>query len=150
MAQESRTPRYGQATPEIERLLSDARVMGPSSIERVAWAWGRYGEPDMDAINGAEKTALEAIEAAGLGPAWQAAQEDIRAMTEGSHAQVAWRAETPDVERTAEDALLHAALGLIARPYIDYETYRELIKTMSETLPWLLPAERPDQYRDPR
>jgi hypothetical protein len=150
MAQESTSPRYGPATPAMDRLLSDARVLGPSGIERIAWAWRRYAEPDIQAIVQAERRARQAIEEAGLTEAGDAAEADMRAMTEGHHAQVAWRAEAPAIERTAEDAALHAALGLVAQPHIDHETYRELTKTMSEALPWLLPEERPDQYRERR
>jgi hypothetical protein len=150
MAEETSTGRYGPATGEVERLLADARVVGPSGIERIAWAWKRYEEPGMTAVNEALVKARAAIEAAGLERAWRAAEDDIRAMTEGHHAQTAWRAESGAVGRSAEDAALHAALGLLARPHIDHETYRELVKTMSEALPWLLPEERPDQYRERR
>lgn len=142
--------RYGPQSDDVERLLSDLRVLGPSGIERIAWAWHRYGDPHLSESDKAMETARRAIAENGLEEAWQAAEADVKEMTEGHDAQEAWRAEASSAGRTAEDAALHAAMALVARPSITDDVYRTLVKTASETLPWLLPSERPDQYREPR
>ncbi|HEX4215784.1 MAG TPA: hypothetical protein VIA06_20895 [Candidatus Dormibacteraeota bacterium] len=142
--------RYGPNSAEVQRLLDDGRVLGPSGIERIAWAWRRYATHELGALDDADKAALEMVRKDGLEAAWAAAEQDLRAMTEGHHAQAAWRAEPPNVDRTAEDAALHAALALVAGPQLDGDHYRALVKPMSEALPWLLPAERPDEYRERR
>lgn len=142
--------RYGPNSAEVQRLLDDARVLGPSGIERISWAWGRYATHELGALDDADEAAMEVVRQEGLEEARNAAERDIRAMTEGHHAQEAWRAEPPNVDRTAEDAALHAALALVAGPKLDGRHYRALVKTMSEALPWLLPSERPDEYREPR
>jgi hypothetical protein len=142
--------RYGPGSDDIERLLADTRVLGPSGIERIAWAWKRYSNPQLGECDEAEATARGAIAEHGLEEAWQAAEADLREMTEGHHAQSSWRAEAPAVGRTAEDAALHAALALVVRPHLPVDVYRTLVKTASEALPWLLPSERPDQYRERR
>lgn len=124
------------------------RVLGPSGIERIAWAWRRYGSPHLAECDAALEGARRGVAENGESEAWHAAERDLKELTEGHDAQESWRAEAGDVGRTAEDAMLHAALALIARPFIDAEAYRTLVKTASEALPWLLPSERPDRYRE--
>lgn len=141
--------RYGTQSKDVERLLSDMRVLGPSGIERIAWAWQRYTGPQLADVDQAEKVARQAIAEDGLEDVWKAAEADIKALTEGHFAQEAWRAESESIDRSAEDAMLHAALALVAKPFISVDVYRILAKTGSEALPWLLPNERPDQYREP-
>lgn len=142
--------RYGPDSDNVERLLSDMRVLGPSGIERIAWAWHRYGEPHIAECDSALQAARRAVSENGLDEAWRAADADLRQLTEGHFAQEAWQSEQGSVGRTAEDAMTHAAIALVARPHISDDVYHTLVKTASETLPWLLPSERPDQYREPR
>ncbi len=123
----------------VKRLVDDARVMGPSSIERVVWGWRRYGQATEDA----HRRALEVV---GEDPAWQEAEHAIRSMTEGHSAMEVWRATDEETGRTAEEAALHAALALVARGRISKEDYHALVKPMAEALPWLLPNEPPDPY----
>src|SRR5918911_3375613 len=135
--------RFGPNTEQVERLLADCRVLGPSGIERIAWGTevARVDESEP------ERLAREAVREHRLEAAWQEAERAIRAMTQGGHSSLAWKAEQEGTRRTAEDAALHAALALVAREVLDHETYRALVKPMSEALPWLLPEEPPDQYR---
>lgn len=141
---------YGPNTRVVERLLSDARVLGPSGIERIAWAWKRYTAPAHQECDDALDAARLIVAESGLEAAAEAAEADIRALTEGHNAQEAWKAEAGEGGRTAEDALLHAALALVTRDRVDEGTYRTLVKPMSEALPWLLPDEPPDRYQEPR
>jgi hypothetical protein len=71
----------------------------------------------------------------------------VRRITEGSTSSLAWKAEQEGTRRTAEDAALHAAMGIVARNRLEHDVYRALVKPMSEALPWLLPEEPPDEYR---
>jgi hypothetical protein len=128
----------------IQRLLSDARVMGPSGIERVAWGWRRYAQPELSSCDQACMRAEEKIRSAGLQPALEAAEQELRQVTHGQE----WQAEDQLTGRTAAEAARRAALALIARDWLSHEEYRTLVKPMSEALPWLLPQERPDEYRD--
>ncbi|HZV50237.1 MAG TPA: hypothetical protein VFD49_10775 [Candidatus Dormibacteraeota bacterium] len=129
----------------IQRLLADARVLGPSGIERVAWGWRRYARSELDACDHACARAETAIRSAGLLPALETAEEELRQITHGQE----WRAEDPATGRTAAEAARRAALALMGRDWLSHEEYRTLVKPMSEALPWLLPEERPDPYREP-
>jgi hypothetical protein len=125
----------------VERLLSDARVLGPSGIERIVWGVKTHGDGTDEAVAEAEKVLRES----GREAEWRDAEAALRALTEGSHAQEAWRAEDPDADRTAEDALLHAGLAVVAGEQLAQEYRHALLKPAAEALPWLLPEERPDE-----
>lgn len=139
--------RYGPNTAALERLLSDARVLGPSGIERIAWGWGRYAAGGLEECTSAESNARRLIEDTGRSEAWAAAESDLKELVEGHYAQSAWRSEPASVDRTAEHAATDAALALLVRGELDEHDYRTLAKVMSEALPWLLPNEPPDRYR---
>jgi len=125
----------------VERLLSDARVLGPSGIERIAWGMRTHGVPTADAVADAERILGER----GPEAEWRETEAALRALTEGSHAQAAWRAEDPATNRTAEEALLHAGLALVAGDRLPNEERHALLKAAAEALPWLLPDEPPDE-----
>jgi hypothetical protein len=137
---------YGPNSTQVERLLSDARVLGPSGIERIAWARRHLFLPAGQA-EAAEGEAHRAVSAAGLERAWEAAEADLRGMVEGHHAQQSWQAEDPAVDRTAEDAALNAILALVVKDELGHDEYRTLVKPMADALPWLLPEETPGEYR---
>jgi hypothetical protein len=139
-------PQYGPNSTQVERLLSDARVLGPSGIERIAWA-RRHRLLSAGQAEAAENEARRALGSAGLQAAWEAAEADLRGMVEGHYAQQSWQAEDPVVDRTAEDAALNAILALVVRDQLGHEEYRTLVKPMAEALPWLLPDETPGEYR---
>lgn len=125
----------------VERLLADARVLGPSGIERIAWGLKTHGDGTADAVAEAEQVLRET----GKEAEWRETEAALKALTEGSHSQEAWRAEDPDTDRTAEEALLHAGLALVAGEQLP-DVYRHaLLKPAAEALPWLLPDERPDE-----
>jgi hypothetical protein len=140
------TARYGPRTADLERLLEDTRVLGPSGIERIAWGWRRYEDHELGAVDPAAETARQAIHEAGLGPAWEAVEEELRRLTHGHD----WQAEDVQTGRTAAEAARHAGMALLVRDAIDHQQYRHLVKAMSEALPWLLPEELPDTYRERR
>ncbi len=68
---------------------------------------------------------------------WDEIRNRILDLTEHHDALVAWRAEHGDVAHRAEDALLGAALALLARPELDAADERILLRPLSGTLPWL-------------
>lgn len=140
--------RYGPNTEAVDRLLSDARVLGPSGIERIAWGWTRYAQGGLIACQSAEEAAHRAVDQSGLQDAWKNAEADVRGLVEGHDAQEAWRAEPASVDRTAEHAAIDAALALVARAELSEQDYHTLAKVMSEALPWLVPNEPPDRYRN--
>ncbi len=140
--------RYGPNTEALERLLSDARVLGPSGIERIAWGWSRYAAGGLEACASAERKARRLIDETGRQEAWQAAETDLKELVEGHYAQSAWRSEPASIDRTAEHAAIDAALALVVRSELDEGDYHALAKVMSEALPWLLPNENPDRYRN--
>jgi hypothetical protein len=125
----------------VERLLSDARVLGPSGIERIAWGMKTHVVAADEAVADAERILRER----GREAEWREAEAAIRALAEGSHAQLAWRAEDPETDRTAEEALLHAGLALVARDELPSKERHQLLKPAAEALPWLLPDEPPDE-----
>ncbi len=73
-------------------------------------------------------------------------EEELRRLTHGHD----WQAEDVQAGRTAAEAARHAGMALLARDAIDHLQYRHLVKAMSEALPWLLPEELPDAYRERR
>lgn len=125
----------------IDRLLSDARTLGPSGIERVAEAWGRTAGLDHEHWKAAERAALDAVEAANRMATWDDHRRRFHEDTEGPHALVAWRAEHGPAGHHAESALLGALLALLVRDRIGPDEFRTLAGPMSAALPWLLPGE---------
>jgi len=140
--------RYGPNTEALERLLSDARVLGPSGIERIAWGWSRHAAGGLEECVSAENAARRLIQETGRQEAWQAAEADLKELVEGHFAQSAWRSEPASVDRTAEHAAIDAAMALVVRGELGEHEYHTLAKVMSEALPWLLPNEAPDRYRN--
>jgi hypothetical protein len=126
----------------IGRLLSDARTLGPSGIERIAGAWSRTAGLDHEHWKAAEKAALEAVETANRTATWDSLRGRFHSDTEGEHAMIAWRAEHGPAGHHAESALLGALLGLLVRDRIGSDEYRVLAGPMSAALPWLLPGEQ--------
>ena len=125
----------------VERLLSDARVLGPSGIERIVWGVRTHGDGTDDAVAEAERVLRES----GREAEWRETEGALKALTEGSHAQQAWRAEDPNADRTAEEALLHAGMALVAGERLPDVHRHALLKPAAEALPWLLPDEQPDE-----
>jgi hypothetical protein len=121
------------------RLLEDLRTLSPLGISRAAGGWAKHveeGSPER--FREAEKVALKALEEANLAPAWENLRRQILDLTEGRSSLVAWRAEHGDIGHKAENAVLGAALGVLARDYIDREHYDVLVGAAAEALPWLL------------
>jgi hypothetical protein len=130
---------------ELERLESDLRVLSPVGIERVVWGWDRHESDGLAALHASERAALDAIEAAGEGPAWDEWRRRLFYEVEGRQALVAWQAEHQRHEahvHKAEGAAVAAALGVFAKDKISRRYYTALVSAMAEALPWLLP-ERP-------
>jgi hypothetical protein len=131
---------------ELERLEADVRVLSPVGIERAAWGWDRHDGDNLAAFHDAEHTALEAIEAAEVGPEWDEWHRRLFFEVEGRLALVAWRAEhqrhPPHVHK-AERAAFGAALGIFARTHINHTQYATLVGAMNEAMPWLLPEHPP-------
>lgn len=139
---------YGAKEQGLERLLTDARVLSPAGIERVAWGWDRHEDPRlMERFHEAERIALRALEKNNRGQAWDDARKRILDLTEGRTSLEDWKAEHGDVGHKAERALLAAALGILALDKLDHEHYVTLVRPMSEALPWLLPEVPPEPRR---
>jgi hypothetical protein len=133
---------YGERPnqPPAERLIEDCRTIGPSGIERVAAAWDRRA-PDLYAA--AEHAALHVVETTNRGGAWDDLRNRLLGLTEHGTPLLAWRAEHGDVGHKAEDALLGAALALVAQPDLDRRHSEALLRPMAAALPWLLSASIP-------
>lgn len=126
---------------DIERLLEDCRTLGPSGIERVAQGWTTAeSKHDHDAWHEAERAALHVLETTKHAGAWDEVRNRILDLTEHHDALESWRAEHGEVGHRAEDALLGAALALVARPGLDHAHERVLLRPMSAALPWLTAA----------
>jgi len=141
---------YGYSSNEegLDRLLTDARVLSPAGIERVAWGWDRHEDPRiMERFHEAERTALHALEKGNRGPQWEDARRRILDLTEGRTSLEDWKAEHGDTGHKAERAMLAAALAIMARDKIDHPHYVTLVRPLSEALPWLLPELPPEQRR---
>lgn len=119
----------------VERLLEDCRTLGPAGIERIAGGWD-HRKPDLYA--GAEREALHVVETTGRSGAWDDLRNRLLGLTERGAPLVAWRAEHGDIGHKAEDALLGAALALLARPELDSHHRETLVGPMATALPWLL------------
>jgi hypothetical protein len=123
--------------PAVERLVEDCRTLGPAGIERIAAAWDRRSP---DRYKDAEREALHLVESKGRTAAWDELRNRLLGLTESGVALVAWRAEHGDVGHKAEDALLGAALALVAFPDLDFRHYETLVAALASSLPWLLSA----------
>jgi hypothetical protein len=128
---------YGQRhkQPAVERLVEDCRTLGPAGIERIAAGWGQRA-PDLYVA--AEREALHVVETMRRGRAWDDLRNRLLGLTERGTPLVAWGAEHGDVGHKAEDALLGAALALLARPELDSHHGNTLVRPMATALPWLL------------
>ncbi len=139
---------YGAKEQGLDRLLTDARVLSPAGIERVAWGWDRHEDPRiMERFHEAERAALRALEKSNLGQQWDDARKRILDLTEGRTSLEDWKAEHGDVGHKGERALLAAALAVLAHDKIDHPHYVTLVRPMSEALPWLLPELPPEPRR---
>jgi len=129
-------PRLGQ--PDIDRLLEDARTLSPLGVERAAEGWVKHaGAGAHESWHEAERAALHVLETTLRAPAWDELRNRILGLTENRGALVAWRAEHGEKGHHAEDALLGAALALMAHPELDAAHARTLLAPMAEALPWL-------------
>lgn len=121
------------------RLLEDLRTLSPLGISRAASGWSKHVEEGIPKrFHEAEKGALKALEEANLAPAWEDLRRQILDLTEGRTSLVAWRAEHGDIGHRAENAVLGAALGVLARDHIDRKDFEILVSAAAEAQPWLL------------
>ncbi|HUZ86680.1 MAG TPA: hypothetical protein VNF26_06965 [Candidatus Baltobacterales bacterium] len=124
----------------LARLMDDIRVLSPAGVERVAQGWDRHvGLRGQQAMHEAEKAAVQAIEKADRGPAWDEVRKNLFGLTESGAALVSWKAEHGDIGHKAENAAFMAALGLVAGNLISKAQAETLVRPLSESLPWLLP-----------
>jgi hypothetical protein len=129
-------PRQGQS--DIDRLLEDARTLSPLGVERAAQGWEKHSDSGAhEAWTGAERAAFHALESSGRTSQWDELRGRILGLTERQGSLVAWRQEHGEVGHHAENALLGAALALLARPTLDAPHARVLLTPMAEALPWL-------------
>jgi len=129
-------PRQGQS--DIDRLLEDARTLSPLGVERAAQGWEKHSDSGAHkAWTEAEHAAMHALETSGRAPAWDELRGRILGLTERQGALVAWRQEHGDTGHHAENALLGAALAIMAQPTLDAPHARVLRAPMAEALPWL-------------
>jgi hypothetical protein len=125
---------------ELDRLLEDARTLSPLGVERAAKGWVDHaGAGTHEAWHEAERAALHILETVKplRSPEWDELRGRILGMTENKDALVAWRLEHGENGHHAENALLGAALALMAQPELDAHHRRVLIAPMAEALPWL-------------
>ena len=130
--------RPGQS--DVDRLLEDARTLSPLGVERVAQGWVEHaGSGTHPAWHEAERAALHALETSKplRTPEWDELRNRILGLTENRSALVAWKLEHGEVGHHAEDALLGAALALLAGSSLDARHRRVLAAPMAKALPWL-------------
>jgi hypothetical protein len=129
--------REGQTA--LERLLEDCRTLSPAGIERIAQGWARFaGGEHHAAYHAAERAALRLLEQQDRTPQWDEVRDRLLGLTERGDALVSWRQEHGDTGHQAEDALLGAALALLAGPDLHRPDREALVRPMAEGLPWLL------------
>ena len=119
----------------MERLLEDSRTLSPAGIERVASGWQEHGGTPV--FHRAEQAALRAVEASGRGEDWDELRNRLLGLTERHDALISWKMEHGEVGHRAEDALLGAALALLAEETLDSADREALVRPMAEALPWL-------------
>jgi hypothetical protein len=120
---------------EVKRLLEDLRLMGPSSIERVAEAW-RTVAGDEDTIRTAAERRAEDD------PEWREAETQIFQVARGESWLSLPQTERDSAVAGAQDALL----ALLERKTLGEERYRTLVRPLAAALPWLLTGEAEDRY----
>ncbi len=126
----------------LARLIEDIRILSPAGVERAAQGWDRHAKlHGLQSIHEAEKAAIQAIEKADQGPAWDEVRRSLFGLTESGGALVSWKAEHGEIGHKAEDAAFMAALALVAGNLISKEQQATLLRSMAEALPWLLPEE---------
>jgi hypothetical protein len=126
----------------LARLIDDIRVLSPAGVERAAQGWDKHARlHGLETMHAAEKAAVQAIEKADRGPAWDEVRRSLFGMTESGAALVSWKAEHGEIGHKAEDAAFMAALGLVAGNLISTEQAGTLVRPLAEALPWLLPEE---------
>jgi hypothetical protein len=137
------TDGYGarSSDSDIDRLIEDCRTLSPSGVERIADGWKQDAAARHDAWHHAERAALHVLETTNRVGRWDELRNRILDLTEHHDALVAWRAEHDDVAHRAEDALLGAALALLARPELDARDEQILLRPLGGTLPWVLATE---------
>jgi len=125
---------------DIDRLLEDARTLSPLGVERAAQGWVDHaGSGTHPAWHEAEHSALHALETSKplRSPEWDELRNRILGLTENRNALVAWKLEHGETGHNAENALLGAALALLAGSSLDAKHRRVLSAPMAEALPWL-------------
>jgi hypothetical protein len=125
--------RPGQ-TP-LDRLLEDCRTLSPIGIERVATGWDRHSN---GVLREAEAQALRELDAEGRRQEWDDLRARLLGLTEEGKPLVAWRVAHGPIGHKAEEALIAAALALIAGDTLDLKHRTALVRPMAEALPWLL------------
>jgi hypothetical protein len=126
----------------LMRLIDDIRVLSPAGVERAAQGWDRHTMGDgLKTLHEAERAALQSIEKADRGPAWDEVRRNLFGLTESGGALISWKAEHGEIGHKAEDAAFMAALGLVAGNLISQEQAATLMRPLAEALPWLLPEE---------
>lgn len=134
---------YGNRTDQsdLDRLVEDCRTLSASGIERIAAAWDQ--RPSDSKYVEAERAALHAVETSGRGEEWDATRNRLLGLTERGMPLISWKAEHGAIGHKAEDALLGAALALIAQPKLSHHHSKVLLHPMAEGIPWLLTATAP-------
>ena len=122
---------------DLDHLLEDCRSLSPAGIERIASAWDRRGSDPI--FVEAERAALHAVESSEHGEVWDSTRNQVLGLTERGTPLVSWGAEHGEIGHKAEDALLTAALALLARPKLNHHHAKVLLHPMAQALPWLLP-----------
>lgn len=120
---------------DIDRLLEDCRTLSPAGVERAASGWETRRDPE--GFRSAETEALRVLERANLTPRWDELRNQLLGLTERGQPLVAWQREHGDVGHRAEDALLAAALALVAAEHLDAAQSELLRAPLAEALPWL-------------
>lgn len=131
---------YGarQGQTSLDRLLEDCRTLSPAGIERIAHGWVRLAEGENHAAYvAAERDALRVLEETNRAPEWDDLRNRLLGLTERGTPMVAWKIEHGQAGHHAENALLGAALALLAGADLPREHRQALVRPMAEALPWL-------------
>jgi hypothetical protein len=134
---------YGERPGQspVERLLEDSRTPSPAGVERAAAGWDRHAG-DHGAWQRAEQAAIRELEASGEGERWDELRNRLLGLTERGTPLVAWRSEHGETGHKAENALLGAALAILAGR-LDRQQRETLLRPMAEAMPWLLSSAPP-------
>jgi hypothetical protein len=124
------------AQSDIDRLVEDCRTLDGAGIERIATGWDQ--RPSEATYLAAERAALHAVETSGHGVEWDETRNRLLGLTERGTPLISWRAEHGVLGHKAEDALLGAALALVAQPKLSHHHAKVLLRPMAEAVPWLL------------